>query len=191
MEVPNDTPLGLVADVPQVTLLGAADTAVVRALSALVARYGLDLCHLAAAATIPGSYWGPPEAGLRGNRLFVRPDTPLHSALHEACHFLCMAEARREALDTDASGDDLEECAVCYLSLLLAELLPGYSQAAMLRDMDRWGYSFRLGSAAAWFHHDAADARDWLQAAGWVDAAGRLMPPEARCPTRQRRNRLR
>ena len=27
--------------------------------------------------------------------------------------------------------------------------------------MDAWGYSFRLGSARAWFEHDAEDARQW------------------------------
>ena len=31
-----------------------------------------------------------------------------------------------------------------------------------MRDMDAWGYTFRLGSAKAWFHQDAEDARDWL-----------------------------
>ncbi len=29
----------------------------------------------------------------------------------------------------------------------------------MCRDMDEWGYSFRLGSAANWFAEDAEDAR--------------------------------
>jgi hypothetical protein len=32
----------------------------------------------------------------------------------------------------------------------------------MLDDMDRWGYTFRLGSARAWFERDAEDARTWL-----------------------------
>ena len=43
----------------------------------------------------------------------------------------------------------------------------------MLRDMDAWGYTFRLGSAEAWFERDAADARQWLLAHGLIDAAGR------------------
>ncbi len=156
-----------------VVLLGLATEPAARALSGLFARHGLALRYVAEEA-IPGSYWGAPEAGLRGNRLFVRPDTPLNSVLHEACHYLCMEEVRRGALDTDAGGDDLEECAVCYLSLLLADLVPGYSQTALLRDMDNWGYSFRLGSAAAWFAHDAADACAWLHARGWLDQAGSL-----------------
>lgn len=115
---------------------------------------------------IPGSYWGESEAGLIGNRLLVRPDTPVHSALHEACHFLCADSARRAALHTDAGGDDLEECAVCYLQVLLAAALTGYSRERMLEDMDSWGYSFRLGSAQAWFERDADDARAWLVARG-------------------------
>jgi hypothetical protein len=38
--------------------------------------------------------------------------------------------------------------------------------------MDAWGYSFRLGSARAWFERDAEEARAWLAARGLVDAAG-------------------
>ena len=158
---------------PPVSLLGPISEAATVTLSRLFARYGLTMTYVTG-QTIAGSYWGAPEAGLRGNHLFVRADTPLNSVLHEASHFLCMDEARRKSLDTDAGGDDLEECAVCYLSLLLADLVPGYSRQALLRDMDTWGYSFRLGSAAAWFASDAADARAWLQMRGWVDHSGHL-----------------
>jgi hypothetical protein len=35
-----------------------------------------------------------------------------------------------------------------------------------MADMDAWGYSFRLGSAARWFQEDADDARQWLAARG-------------------------
>jgi len=31
-----------------------------------------------------------------------------------------------------------------------------------MRDMDAWGYSFRLGDTASWFERDAEDARKWL-----------------------------
>ena len=96
----------------------------------------------------------------------MRPDTPLHSALHEACHWLCMDAGRRRGLHTDAGGDDIEECAVCYLQILLADRLPGVGRARLMQDMDAWGYSFRLGSAAAWFESDADDARAWLQERG-------------------------
>lgn len=122
------------------------------------------------AGAIAGSYWGEAEAGLVGDRLVVRPDTPVHSALHEACHWICADAGRRAAMHTDAGGDDLEECAVCYLQIELAARLPGYSKARMLADMDAWGYSFRLGSAARWFEEDAADARGWLVQRG-------LLPP--------------
>lgn len=135
------------------------------ALEALLAPRGLVIEWVEAGA-IPGSYWGESEAGLIGNRLIVRPDTPVHSALHEACHFLCADAARRAALHTDAGGDDLEECGVCYLQVLLADALPGYSRARLWSDMDAWGYSFRLGSAQAWFERDADDARTWLARRG-------------------------
>lgn len=131
------------------------------ALQALLRGYGVTV-EWSDAAEIPGSYWRDSEAGLIGHRLIVRPDTPVHSALHEACHFICADSGRRAALHTDAGGDDLEECAVCYLQCLLAERLPGYSRERMFADMDAWGYSFRLGSARAWFERDADDARAWL-----------------------------
>jgi len=131
---------------------------------ALLARYGLQLQRLPAGVAIPGSYWGEPEAGLVGGQLYVRPDTPVHSALHEACHYICMDGVRRAALHTDAGGEVEEENGVCYLQLLLADHVPGMGRARMFADMDAWGYSFRLGSAAAWFAHDADDARAWLRA---------------------------
>jgi hypothetical protein len=136
------------------------------ALAALLRPYGVALRWLAPGERIEGSYWGESEAGLIGNALVVRPDTPVHSALHEACHYICADSGRRAALHTDAGGDDLEECAVCYLQIVLAARLPGYSRERMLADMDAWGYSFRLGSATAWFERDADDARAWLAQRG-------------------------
>ena len=112
---------------------------------------------------IPGSFWQPPEAGLNGGGLYVRDDTPVHSALHEACHYICMDQSRRENLDTDAGGDYAEENGVCYLQVLLADHLPGMGKNRMFSDMDAWGYSFRLGSSRTWFERDAEDARAWLQ----------------------------
>jgi len=136
------------------------------ALRALLAPHGLEVRVVPAGETIPGSYWGEPEAGLIGAVLFLRPDTPLHSALHEAAHFVCMSPERRAALERDAGGDDTEENAVCYLQILWADRLPGVGRARLMADMDAWGYSFRLGSAARWFAEDATDARDWLAARG-------------------------
>ena len=141
-------------------------------------RFGLTVCRVADGEPIPGSYWGEPEAGLRGmaeeGRLFVRGDTPVQSALHEGCHWILMDDARRRHLDTDAGGEDAEECAVCYLQILLAEHLPGVGRERLCRDMDAWGYSFRLGSTRAWFEEDAADARAWLVAAGMLTEAGEI-----------------
>ncbi|NGP53301.1 hypothetical protein [Thioalkalivibrio sp. XN8] len=155
---------------PAVVALGDGFEAAARS---LLARYGLDLVLLPREARIPGSWWGGREAGLRGATLYARPDTPLHSVLHESCHFVCMAPARRAALDTDAGGDYDEENAVCYLQVLLAEELPGFGRERMFADMDAWGYSFRLGAARAWFEQDAGDARDWLEERALVNAAGR------------------
>jgi len=139
---------------------------------ALVAGYGLAMEDVPAGAKIPGSYWGDDEAGLIDNRLYARPDTPLHSILHEACHWICMDQARRSVLHTDAGGDYDEENAVCYLQIVLADRITGYDRAACMRDMDRWGYSFRLGSAKAWFARDAEDARAGLEARGIDPATG-------------------
>jgi len=140
----------------------------------LLAGYGLDLRLVTSAEPIPGSYWGESEAGLQGNDLFARFDTPLHSVLHEAAHFICMSPERRVVLDRDAGGDDAEEGAVCYLQILMADALTGVAREQICADMDRWGYSFRLGAAKAWFEQDAADARSWLLERGLIDERARL-----------------
>jgi hypothetical protein len=142
-------------------------------LAALARRYGAALVVCAPGDPLPGSFWGDSEAGLRGSDVYVRPDTPLHSYLHELSHFICMSPQRRAGLDRDAGGDDEEECGVCYLQILLADELPPLGRARMLRDMDAWGYTFRLGSARAWFEEDAADAREWLRRNGLIGADGR------------------
>lgn len=139
----------------------ACDSQFATALQALLARYGLRLEWLDEASEIPGSYWGAPEAGLVGTTVHVRADTPLHSALHEAAHTVCMDGGRRARLHTDAGGDFAEEDAVCYLQIVLAQQL-GVSVREICADMDAWGYTFRLGSAYAWFTRDAEDARAWL-----------------------------
>jgi len=158
--------------VAEVTRLGPAEGPIAHHLARSLAARGLRLVLLAPEAPIPGSYWGEPEAGLIGDSVLARPDTPLASLLHEICHWLCMDDARRTVLHTNAGGDELEECAVCYLSVLMAADVPQYSAAQMLGDMDRWGYSFRLGSAARWFAEDADDARGWLVARGLLDQGG-------------------
>jgi len=84
------------------------------AVAILLNRYGLDLMLTAPQEVIPGSYWGESAAGLQGDRLYARLDTPLHSILHEASHYICMTPARRAGFDRDAGGDDLEEAALCY-----------------------------------------------------------------------------
>ena len=138
----------------------------------VLGRYGLDIRWVDAAKPIPGSFWGDSEAGLVGNLLYLRADTPLHSALHEACHYVCMDSRRREQLHTDAGGDYDEENGVCYLQVLLADHLSQFGRQRMFRDMDRWGYTFRLGSARAWFERDVEDARSWLLAHGIIGADG-------------------
>ena len=129
---------------------------------ALLAHYGLTLTAVPEGDAIPGSFWKDSEAGLVGMMVYARADTPIHSVLHEVCHCICMDSRRRRALHTDAGGDYDEENAVCYLQILLADLLPGVGRARLFADMDAWGYSFRLGSAQRWFEEDAQDAREWL-----------------------------
>jgi hypothetical protein len=131
-------------------------------LRTLLKPYGIEIKHVTDDETIPGSFFGEREAGLIGNKLFLRHDTPIHSALHESGHYICMDPIRRAKLDTDAEGDYDEENGVCYLQILLADHLPNMGRERMMIDMDSWGYTFRLGSAKAWFEKDAEDAKQWL-----------------------------
>lgn len=139
------------------------------ALRELLARYSLAVLEIPLNQVIPGSFWGDSEAGLVANKLYVRSDTPIHSALHEACHYICMDSSRRQQLDTDAGGDYAEENGVCYLQILLADALAQVGRARLWADMDAWGYSFRLGTTRAWFEQDAADARAWLYVHHLID----------------------
>jgi hypothetical protein len=144
----------------------------VEALQALLRKFELRLVVQPQGATIKGSFWGDSEAGIAGSSIYVRPDTPIHSMLHETCHVICMTPERRSNLHTDAGGDDLEEAAVCYLQILLAAEIEGVGSARLMQDMDSWGYSFRLGSTARWFAEDAEDALQWLQDKNLVGARG-------------------
>lgn len=139
----------------------------------MLGRFGLRMQTCPAGEPIPASYWGECEAGLKGDRLFARRDTPLHSILHEAGHYICMDAARRLRLDTDAGSDDAEENAVCYLQILLADELEALGRERLFADMDYWGYSFRLGSSRAWFERDADEALAWLIRNGLLDDARR------------------
>jgi len=113
-------------------------------ISALFKAFGLGLEVVSTDEKIPGSHWGDEEAGLIGNTLFARADTPVHSALHEGCHWLLMDDARRAVLHTNAGGTMMEENAVCYLQLLLAD-------------------------RRAWFESDAEDALAFLQQHSMAD----------------------
>ena len=169
---------------------GAADVADVlrvrevgfEAVAAVFAPAGLDLARVPDGAPIPGSHWGDDEAGLIGSTLHVRADTPVHSALHEGCHWLLMDPARRARLHTDAGGTAVEESAVCVLQILLADRVPGMGRARAIADMDAWGYSFRLGSTAAWFERDADDARALLagRAARYAPVSDGIDPEDRR-----------
>ncbi len=130
--------------------------------SALLARYGLKLERIADGAPIPGSYWGEPEAGIIGETVYARGDTPVHSLLHEAAHLIVLPPERRAQVHTDATDSIEEEDAVCVLQSLLADALPGVGGERVLADMDAWGYTFRLGSARAYVQWDADAAWSWL-----------------------------
>ncbi|MDH5473468.1 MAG: hypothetical protein OEY61_11480 [Gammaproteobacteria bacterium] len=131
-------------------------------LQALLTKFNLEIHTVADQQDIPGSWFGDSEAGIIKNRLYIRMDTPVHSALHESCHYICMDDQRRQQLDTNAAGDYDEENGVCFLQILLADYIPGFNRQRMLSDMDEWGYTFRLGSSRAWFEQDAEDAQAWL-----------------------------
>ncbi|MGN6705193.1 MAG: hypothetical protein ACTHJO_03975 [Rhodanobacter sp.] len=132
----------------------------------LLARFGLRLQRVAATEPIPGSFWGEEEAGIIGNTVYARDDTPVHSLLHEAGHLIMLPADRRPDVHTDATDSIEEEDATCYLQIVLADELPGVGRERLMRDMDAWGYSFRLGSTRAWFEQDADNARDFLKARG-------------------------
>ena len=132
----------------------------------LLHRYDLKLEIVGDGLPIPGSYWGQPEAGLIGTTVFARTDTPVHSLLHEACHLIVMPAERRAAVHTNATDSIAEEDAACYLQIVLADALPDVGSARLMSDMDAWGYTFRLGSARAWFENDASDAQAWLARRG-------------------------
>ena len=139
-------------------------------LTDLFSPYGLNIEQVADDDDIPGSFWQAPEAGLIGDTLYIRSDTPVHSALHEGCHYICMTKKRRKNLHTDAGGKTaIEEDSTCYLQILLADFIPEMKRERMFSDMDEWGYSFRLGSARLWFEQDAEDARDWLLQHGLIN----------------------
>ncbi len=152
----------LVSDVPQA------------ALSTLLERYGLDLIQQAEDTAISGSFWGESEAGIIGHGVYVRADTPVHSLLHESCHVICMTGERRSGLVRDAGSDDLEEAAVCYLQVVLADHIEGVGRDRLMLDMDAWGYSFRLGNTRDWFQTDAEDAAEFLKNHGLLNAAGEI-----------------
>ena len=132
----------------------------------LLQSFGLRLNEVAAGEDIPGSYWGNPEAGLIGHDVYARPDTPVHSLLHEAAHLLVMPAEKRASIHTDASDCQHEEDATCALQIILADALPGVGRERLMADMDAWGYTFRLGSTRAWFEGDAEDALAFLAARG-------------------------
>ncbi len=129
----------------------------------LLAQHELSLVMVPAGSPIPGSYWGDPEAGVIGSTVYARPDTPLHSLLHESCHLIVLPPERRATVHTDATDSIDEEDAVCYLQILLADQLFAGGSDRLMQDMDAWGYSFRLGSTRAWFENDAENAASWLR----------------------------
>lgn len=132
------------------------------AIESLLARYGLSLALVPEGHAIPGSFWGDDEAGIIGHTVYARGDTPVHSILHEAGHLIVLPPERRDEVHTDATDSIEEEDAVCYLQIVLGDALPGVGRKRIMSDMDAWGYSFRLGSARAWFEQDAENARAWL-----------------------------
>ncbi|MDZ4811262.1 MAG: hypothetical protein SGI99_01430 [Pseudomonadota bacterium] len=142
----------------------------------LLNSYELELIEVGERAPIPGCFWGLPEAGVIADQVYVRADTPVHSLLHEACHLILLPRAIRQRVHTDASDCQLEEDATCLLQLVLSDRIVGFGLDRACVDMDAWGYSFRLGSARAWFDHDAEDARQFLIDRGLLSADSSPIP---------------
>ncbi len=155
----------------------------------LLGCFSLQLCLIEDGLAIPGSYWGECEAGIIGSTVYVRSDTPVHSLLHEACHLIVLPEQQRASIHTDASDSVAEEDATCFLQLLLADWIDGFGFARACADMDLWGYTFRLGSARAWFENDAEDARAFLQNIGLIDS-NQHIPALQRLPNKAQSTRL-
>ncbi len=128
----------------------------------LLARYKLELIQVEGNEPIPGSFWGECEAGVIGNKVYARPDTPVHSLLHEACHLIVLPEEKRIEIHTDATDSVAEEDAVCVLQAILGDELCSVGRERVWADMDEWGYTFRLGSAKAYFENDAHSALQFL-----------------------------
>ncbi|MCW8933732.1 MAG: hypothetical protein OQK98_03320 [Gammaproteobacteria bacterium] len=154
------------------TILSCTDIQL-KQLQSVLGKYNLTVHLINDNEKIPGSWFGEPEAGIIENNLYIRNDTPVHSALHESCHYICMAPDRRKKLHTNAGGDYDEENGVCYLSILLSDYIDNFGRERMFSDMDEWGYTFRLGSSKAWFEEDATDAFDWLVSHKIISKAGK------------------
>ncbi len=142
---------------------------------ALLARYGLVLIQVEDSLAIPGSFWGECEAGVIGHCVYARFDTPVHSLLHEASHLMVIPEEKRSNIHTDASDSVAEEDAVCILQALLGDELTGVGRERIWTDMDTWGYTFRLGSAKAYFENDANEAFAFLLACRLINTSHQLI----------------
>ena len=70
----------------------------------LLQRFGISIAEVADDEPIPGSWFGDPEAGIIATTLYIRGDTPVHSALHESCHLICMDAEHRASLHTNSGG---------------------------------------------------------------------------------------
>jgi hypothetical protein len=140
----------------------------------LLAHFQLELVEVPNGQAIPGSFWGECEAGVIGNHVYARMDTPVHSLLHEAGHLIVLPEHRRADIHTDATDSVAEEDAVCVLQALLGDELIGVGRERIWADMDEWGYTFRLGSAKAYFEKDAAEAFAFLAMRGLINASHQL-----------------
>ena len=144
------------------------------AVANVLSNYDIQINCLKFDSNIPHSFWGAPEAGRIRNQLYIRDDTPVHSILHESGHYICMPEKQRSDAQVDAKGSAMEENATCYLQVLLADYIQGYNRYHLLRDMDTWGYSFRLGSASIWFNEDAEEVKNWLLNHGIINHHGEI-----------------
>ena len=135
--------------------------------AALLARYGLAARARRRRRADPRQLLGRTRSRPDRPRVHARDDTPVHSLLHEAAHLIVLPPERaRRAYRRHRFGRGRRRR---LRAAVAARRRPARRRPrALMADMDAWGYTFRLGSARAYFERDAEDAGPGCSARGLV-----------------------